>query len=125
MRHPQVLIHERDGRLATLLRAAIDERGLRWSVREPRDLAGCLRLLQRGGPAVLIVRAGRDLERELTLIERIGWLRPDTATVFVGDAEHAALVGIVWDLGARHVLLPPQSRDLLPDVVIGLMGVGK
>jgi hypothetical protein len=125
MRHPQVLIHERDGRLAALLRAVIDERGLRWPVREPRDLAGCLRLLQRGGPSVLIVRAGRDLERELTLIERVAWLRPETATVFIGDAEHAALVGVVWDLGARYVLLPPQSRDLLPDVVIGLMGDGK
>ena len=46
MRHPQVLIHERDGRLAALLRTAIEERGLRWPVREPRDLPGCLRLLQ-------------------------------------------------------------------------------
>jgi hypothetical protein len=121
MRHPQVLIHERDGRLAALLRTAIEERGLRWPVREPRDLAGCLRLLKRGGPAVLIVRAGRDLEREFTLLERVTWVCPETATVFVGDAEHAPLVGIAWDLGARYVLLP-QSRDLLPDVVIGLMG---
>jgi DNA-binding NarL/FixJ family response regulator len=122
MRHPQVLIHERDGRLATLLRGILETRRLRWPVREPRDLAGCLRLLQRGGPAVLIVRAGRDLERELTLLERIAWLHPDTATVFVGDAEHAALTGLAWDLGAHYVLLLPQSRELLPDVVIGLMG---
>jgi hypothetical protein len=122
MRHPQVLIHERDSRLATLLRTVIEARGLRWPVREPRDLAGCLRLLQRGGPAVLIVRAGRDLERELTLLERIAWLHPETATVFVGDAEHTILAGLAWDLGARYVLLPPQSRELLPDVVIGLMG---
>jgi hypothetical protein len=125
MRHPQVLIHERDGRLAALLRAAVEARGLRWPVREPRDLAGCLRLLQRGGPAVLVVRAGRDLERDLTLLERVVWLHPQTAAVFVGDAEHAALAGIAWDLGARYVLLPPQSRELLPDVVIGLMGDGK
>jgi hypothetical protein len=122
MRHPQVLIHERDGRLAALLRAAVEERGLRWPVREPRDLAGCLRLLQRGGPAVVVVRAARDLERELTLLERVAWLHPEAATVFVGDAEHAPLAGVAWDLGARYVLLPPQSRELLPDVVIGLMG---
>jgi hypothetical protein len=122
MRHPQVLIHERDGRLAALLRAAVEGRGLRWPVREPRDLAGCLRLLQRGGPAVVVVRAGRDLEGELTLLQRVAWLRPGAATVFVGDAEHAALAGAAWDLGARYVLVPPQSRELLADVVIGLMG---
>ena len=122
MRHPQLLIHERDGRLAALLRAAVEARGLRWPVREPRDLAGCLRLLQRGGPAVVVVRAGREVERELTLLERVAWLWPDAATVFVGDAEHAALAGVAWDLGARYVLLPPQSRELLPEVVIGLMG---
>jgi DNA-binding NarL/FixJ family response regulator len=124
MRLPQVLIHERDGRLAVLLRAVLQERGLRWPVREPRDLAGCLRLLQRGGPAVLIVRAGRDLEGELTLLERVAWLHPEAATVFVGDEEHQTLAGVVWDLGARYVLLPPQSRELLPAVVIGLMGAG-
>jgi hypothetical protein len=121
MRHPQVLVHERDGRLAALLRAVVEERGLRWPVREPRDLAGCLRLLQRG-PAVLVVHGGREIERELTLLERVAWLRPETATVFVGDAEHAAVAGIVWDLGVRYVFVPPQTRDLLPDVVIGLMG---
>jgi hypothetical protein len=122
MRYPQVLVYERDGRLAVLLRAAVEQRGLRWPVREPRDLAGCLRLLQRGGPAVVVVRAGQDPERELTLLERVAWLCPAAATVFVGDAEHAALAGVAWDLGARFVLLPPQSRELLPDVVIGLMG---
>src|ERR1700722_5236498 len=108
MQYPQVLVHERDGRLATLLRAVIEERGLRWPGREPRALAGCRRLLQRGGPAVLVVRGGRDLERELTLLERVAWLRPQTATVFVGDAEHAPLAGVAWDVGASYVLLPPQ-----------------
>jgi hypothetical protein len=122
MRHPQVLVHERDGRLAALLQAVVKERDLRWPVREPRDLASCLRLLQSGGPAVLVVRGGRDLERELTLLERVAWLRPETATVFVGDADHATLAGVVWDLGARYVLLAPQPRDLLPEVVIRLMG---
>jgi hypothetical protein len=125
MRQAQVLVHERDGRLAAMLRAAFEERNLRWPVREPRDLAACLRLLQHGGPAVLIVRAGRDLEHELMLLERVAWLRPEAAAVFVGDAEHAPLAGTAWDLGARYVMLPPQSRELLPDVVIGLMGEAK
>ena len=122
MRLPQVLVHERDGRIAALLRAALEGRGLRWPVREPRDLAGCLRLLRPGGPSVLVVRAGRDLERELTLLERVAWLHPDAATVFVGDAEHVPLLGIAWDLGARYVHLPPQPRELLAEIAIQLMG---
>ena len=124
MRQPQVLIHERDGRLTAFVRAVLEARGLRWTVREPRDLASCLRLLQHCGPAVLIVRAGRDLERVLTLLERVAWLHPEAATVFVGDVEHAPLAGIAWDLGVRYVYLPPQPRELLPDLVIQLMGEG-
>ena len=101
MRQPQVLIHERDGRLTAFVRAVLEARGLRWTVREPRDL-----------------------ERELTLLERVAWLHPEAATVFVGDVEHAPLAGIAWDLGVRYVYLPPQPRELLPDLVIQLMGEG-
>jgi hypothetical protein len=31
------------------------------------------------------------------------------------------LAGLAWDLGARCVLFPPQTRDQLPGVVAGLM----
>ena len=36
MRHPQVLVYEPDGRLAKLLRDAIEARKLKWALREPR-----------------------------------------------------------------------------------------
>ena len=35
---------------------------------------------------------------------------------------HAALAGLAWDLGADYVLFPPQPRELLPEIVAGLLG---
>jgi hypothetical protein len=119
MRHPQFLVVERDGLLANLLRRAGFDRT--WSLREPRRLEACLRLLRQGGPSILVLAVGQDLERELTLLERVSWFYPDAATVAVGDAENPALTGLLWDLGATFVLLPPLPHDLLPDVLRGLM----
>ena len=122
MRYPQVLVYERDGLLAALVKAGLEGRAKRWVVREPRDPASCLRLLSRRGPAVFVVKLGRDLERELTRVERVAHLHPDTAAVVVGDAEHVALAGTAGDLGSAYVLLPPMSRESLPEIVVGLMG---
>jgi hypothetical protein len=123
MRYPQLLVHESDGALAALLRPAAER--LRWSLREPRQRERCLRLLARGGPGVLVIKAGRDLERELSLLESVRWLYPETACVLVGDADHARLAGLAWDLGAAYVHLPPQPRDTLPEIVAGLMAGGE
>jgi hypothetical protein len=120
VKHPQVVVYEGDGKLAALLRPLAEER--KWPLREARQPGACLRLLRQGEPAVLILKAGRDLERELALLERVAWLRPRTASVVVGEADHAALAGLAWDLGAAFVLLPPLPRELLPDLVAGLMG---
>ena len=120
MRHPQLLVHESDGRLAALLRGLAADRG--WSLREPRQADACLRLLARGGPAVLVIKAGRDLESELARIDQVRWRHPEVAVVLVGEAGHARLVGLAWDLGASWVHLPPQPTEELPAVVAGLMG---
>ena len=122
MYHPQLLVYEGDGRLAALLRPLAEAN--KWSLREPRQLGACLRLLRRGGPGVLVLQAGRDLEREFALLERVAWFFPDTAAVLVGDSEHASLAGLAWDLGAAYVLFPPQPRDTLSEVVTGLMPPG-
>jgi hypothetical protein len=119
MRYPQILVYEGDGRLAALLRPLAEQH--RWLLREPRQGRACLTLLQRGGPSVLVLKAGRSLERELALLERVSRLFPDTATVVVTDVEHARLAGLAWDLGAAYVLGPPHSREGLPDLVTGLM----
>jgi DNA-binding response OmpR family regulator len=120
MRYPQVLVYEGDGRLAALLRPLAEER--RWSLREPRQVEQVLRLLRRSDAAVLVLKLGRDLERELTLLDRVTWLVPAAATVVVGDGDHAALAALAWDLGAGYVHFPPQPRELLAEVVAGLLG---
>src|SRR5437763_480100 len=83
-------------RRAGLLAETARSRG--WALREPRQPESCLRLLGRGGPGVLVLRLGHDLVRELTLLERVSRLRPEAATVVVGDTEDPALAGLAWEL---------------------------
>jgi hypothetical protein len=120
MLHPQIVIHERDGRLAEQLRSLAAAE--RWALREPRQAEPLWRTLQIGGPTVLVVKVNRPPDRDLALIERVSWQLPDVATVAVGDLDDAAiLAGLAWDVGVAYALFPPLSRDLLPDVVAGLM----
>jgi hypothetical protein len=119
MRRAQVLVYETDGRLADLLRELARKRD--WWLRELRQASRVLGLLQPGQTSVVVLKLGRDLERELGLLEQISWLYPDTATVVVGDADNAALADLAWDLGARFVLLPPLPRAHLPEIVASLM----
>ncbi len=119
MKLAQVLVYEADGKLAEILGPLRQTRGLR--LREVRQVQACLGWLRRRGPGVLVVKLGRDLERELTLLERVTWLFPDTATLVVGDSANPALAGLAWDLGARYVLFPPQPIELLPELVQGFL----
>jgi hypothetical protein len=133
MRHPQVLVWETDGRLAGQLAGLWDEH--RWALREPRKHDACLRLLRDGGPSVLVVRVGSDLPDELGLIETVHRVLPSVPVVAVGDPADAVLTGevpwevgtdpvlagLLYDLGAAFVLFPPLPRDLLHEVVVGLM----
>jgi hypothetical protein len=119
MRHPQIVVYEKDGRLKLLLEPTARER--RWALREARQVGPCLRLLAGGGPSVLVVKAGGDLEREFALLERAAWTCPATATVLVTDPGQTALAGLAWDLGADYVLAAPGAPDRLAEVVAGLM----
>jgi hypothetical protein len=121
MRFPQLVIYENDGRLKGMLEATAAAN--RWALRVPQMPATCLRLLRRGGPAVFVLRMGRDPQKhEVPLLEQVTWLCPDVACVVVSDLDNPALGALAWDLGARFVLFPPHPRDQLPDVVAGLMG---
>jgi hypothetical protein len=126
MRYPQVLIYENDGRIAEFFRRDRDARKKEkqprhWSIREPRSLLACLRLVRRGSPSVLILKVGTDVVLELTLLERMTWLYPEADVVVVGDTENPVLAGLAWDLGARYVLLPCFSLHELLEIVAGLM----
>jgi DNA-binding NtrC family response regulator len=120
MNYPRVVVYERDGRLAQLLRQPVQERG--WALREPRQTETCLRELAGGSPTVFVLRVGAKLEQELSLLEQTSWLDPETRTVVVGDVEHESLANLAWDLGASYVLFPPLPRELLPEIVARLMG---
>ncbi|MHB1422365.1 MAG: hypothetical protein ACYC3I_04045 [Gemmataceae bacterium] len=119
MHYPQLLVYETDRRLAALLQRLADKND--WLLREPRQPSAVLRLMDRGGPAVLLLRLSRDLERELDMLEQVSWLYPDTATVLVADHEQRKLSGLAWDLGVRWVLPPPHTRERLEDIVFHLM----
>jgi hypothetical protein len=120
MRQRQVLIHESDGRLADGLRAPARAGG--WHLREVRHLRVCLGLLPQGGASVLVLRVGRDLVGEMTLLHQVATLFPDTASVVICDSDHLAVAQLAWDLGARFVLPPSAVREELADVVDGLLG---
>lgn len=119
MRQRQVLVCETDGLLAAVLRERVQAHG--WRLSEVRHLRACLGLLPPGGDSVFVLRAGRDLVREMTLLEEAFRRFPDTAVVVVCDADNPALANLAWDLGACFVLHPPQVRELLADVVEGLL----
>jgi DNA-binding NtrC family response regulator len=119
MHYPQLLVYETDRRLATLLQRLADKSN--WLLREPRQPSAVLRLLDRGGPGVFLLRLSRDLERELALLEQVSWLHPDTSSVLIADDEQRGLFGLAWDLGVRWVLLPPHTRERLEEIVVCLM----
>src|SRR5712692_984984 len=120
MRHPQLLVYETDGLLAGLLRPLARAKVNRWALREPRQAEACLRLLRRGGPSVVVLKVGRDLLREFTLLERAYWLFPEAPRIVVGDVDDVALTNLAWDLGATYVLFSPEARTQLPGLVTSL-----
>jgi DNA-binding NarL/FixJ family response regulator len=118
MQSPRVLIHEPDGRIARRFRE-VPKGAATWSVHEPRRMEDCIDLL--GGPAVLIIRIGGDVESELDLMQRIAWRFPETACLAVAESDDPAVLGLAWDLGARHVLHGPGSMDMLPTLAAAFL----
>lgn len=119
MRHPQIFVVERDGRLARLLRGACAER--HWLLRESRRLESCLELLKKNRLAVLVVHVGRDLSREFELVGQIAWTFPTVGLLIVCDAEELWLHDLCWDLGAHFVLSSLQARTHLVPLVEALL----
>jgi hypothetical protein len=119
MRHPQLLVWESDGRLASCLEATAKSK--KWLLRRPRRLDSCLAFLGRSGPAAVALKIGRDLQRELTLLEQVCWFFPETAVVVVCDTDDPGLVGLAWDLGASYVLSAPWTPHELTDIVTSIL----
>ncbi len=84
-------------------------------------------VLQEEVPQASVGRISNPSYREKQQVDSLELLAdvherfPDAAAVVVGDAEDLALTNLAWDLGASYVLAPPQSRQMLPEIVVGLM----
>jgi hypothetical protein len=111
----QVLAYGVEGRLAELLREIAQPRGV-W-LRDVARPATCVNLLRKAGQSLLVLKLGRDLEEELSLLAQVSSLFPETVTVAIGATEHPQLAALAWDLGARYVLFPPQPVDKLVEVL--------
>lgn len=119
MRLAQLLVWESDGRVAEMLRECAAKQ--QWALHEVRQAEACLGLLRHGGRNVLVVKVGRDLEAEFTLLEQVTRCFPEASVVVVGDGDNPGLADVAWDLGVHYVLVPPQPRHRLVDIVTGLM----
>lgn len=106
-----------EGRLAELLAEWAKERSL--AHRAVRHMRAALNLVRKNVAAVVVLKLGRDLERELTLLERVSALYPTTPCLIVGDADNPDLAALCWDLGARYVLFPPTPIEKLTSLLPG------
>ena len=124
MRHPQLIVCDQNPALIEPLRELARRQGRAY---RPRQQPGaCARLLERGNPAVLVLRLGADLanrsvERELRLLERAAVRFPTARAVVVADADSLALAALAWDLGASWVLSPFRAHEQLLEILVGLM----
>lgn len=121
MQQTEVLTYGIDGALAERLRELAQAR--RFWLRETSQFSACQNLLATSPPSVLILVLGRDLERELALLERVHACLPGTATIVVGEADNPALAGLAWELGATFALFPPTPAETLVGLITSLLPV--
>jgi DNA-binding NarL/FixJ family response regulator len=119
MRYPQIILFEADAAIAQCLEPVAQDR--RWLLRQPRQAPACIGLLRGGGPAVLVIKIGRHLIRELTFLNQVHEYYADAPVVVVSDSEDYLLLRLAMELGASFVLMPPQSRQDLSEIVAKLM----
>jgi hypothetical protein len=118
MKRATLIVWEGDDRLASLLRPwAVQQR---WLLRQPRSEE---ELLSQGASAHLgavVLRFGRDLEREFALLARLSTALPDLAIVVVLPEPDETLAGLAWDLGACEVLPLFRCRETLVPLIARL-----
>ena len=119
MHQAQLLVFGLEDRLAEVLQELAQARSL-W-MRPVRHVKTCLHLLRRGGPTILVLRLGANLEKELALLDQVTYLFPRTKTVVVGSSNNPQLAGLAWDLGAAYALFPPQPIESIRDIVMGFL----
>lgn len=121
MRYPQVLVHDEEGGLARALAPLAEARKPPWTLRRPRRLDACARLVRRGHPCVLVLKAGRDLTREMGVVDRVRAANPEAQVIVVAAAASPALTALAWHLGAAYVFTAEPAPETLASVVEALM----
>jgi DNA-binding NtrC family response regulator len=121
MQQTQVLTYGIAGVLAERLRELAQAQ--RFRLRETSQLAACQNLLQASPPSIFMLVLGRDLERELALLEEVHACLPGTPVLVVGEGDHPALAGLAWELGATFALFPPTPVESIMEIVLRLLPV--
>jgi DNA-binding NarL/FixJ family response regulator len=119
MQQSQIITYGIDGVLAERLRELAQAR--RFWLRETSQLPACRSLLASSSPSVLVLAIGKDVERELALLEQVSACLSETRTIVVGDTDHPALAGLVWDLGATYALFPPTPVEMIGQLVTRIL----
>jgi chemotaxis response regulator CheB len=125
MRLPQIVIYESDGWLAAQVGDLARENG--WLVRESRHADACLNFLRECRPSVLLLKVEPKLIDEMTLLAALTEKVPECPVVVCSDAklesaeQRSHLAGLACDLGARFIMFPPLTRNVVEDVASGLM----
>jgi DNA-binding NtrC family response regulator len=119
MRHPKIVVFETDGLVARQLADLIDSR--RWLLREVRQVEACLKCVTRSDPVVFVLKIGRNLQRELSLLRDAHLQSPDTSIIVISDNDDPLLEALCYDLGATFVLQPPLPRQRLAELVERVM----
>jgi DNA-binding NarL/FixJ family response regulator len=119
MHQTQILTYGVEGVLAERLQELAQAR--RCWLRETNQPAACQNLVQSSPPSVFILRLGRNLERELTLLERVHACVPETASIVIGEADIPVLAGLAWELGATFALFPPTPVEVITELVSSIL----
>jgi DNA-binding NtrC family response regulator len=121
MQQAQILTFGIDGRLGERLRELAQTQ--RFWLRETSQLSACQNLVATTQPSIFVLTLGRDLEKELALLERIHACLPGTASIVIGETDNPALAGLAWELGATYVLFPPTPIETIAELVTRLLPV--
>ena|ERR1019366_5068426 len=123
MQQTQILAHGIEGALAQRLQELAQAQRCR--LRETNQFAACRNLLQSSPPSVFVLRLGRDIERELALLEQVHACLPGTAIIVLGEADNPVLAGLVWELGATFALFPPMPVEVITDLIVSILTKSK
>ena len=119
MRHAQLITYGLEDPTAEPLQKLAQDLGV--ALRVTRNAKSCLNLLRQGAAGVLLLRVGRHLETEFSLLAQATQQFPHVETIVWADADHPRLAGLAWDLGARAVSASGPDDEGLRDMIRRLL----